>query len=330
MERFTDKSKNTSKFSLFFYIIGKQFSYFKCVISVFQFYVCLFSLLTVFSACDQTFEPLEENNEFVFSMYGAINASADTKWVHITPIRKQVDMLAEVPEMRVTLINAESGREIVMNDSLFQRGANFLNFWTDETIEYDQTYRLIAELENGDKSEVTVIIPEELPPPKIAIEATPSPFQPVEYYLLVDKSVNLADIQAKYYVRLLAPNLNVVRTFSFSYRNLAKVTEDYPDYFSVQLKPEDDVREIEEQVLLPRGGKIQIVYRQIFVAASGTEWNEEIESLDDVTYALPQTFRNVENGLGYVMGIDGKYIPFQGCNDFEGNVISCGDEPPFR
>jgi len=44
---------------------------------------------------------------------------------------------------------------------------------------------------------------------------------------------------------------------------------------------------------------------------------------------LPETVRNVENGLGFMIGIDGKYIPYRGCRDFEDNIITCGTEDPF-
>lgn len=289
--------------------------------------ICFSCLLFVFSSCDQEFQPLEANDEFFFSMYGYLDAAADTQWIHITPVREQVDMLDTVPEMEVTLTNVDSGQQITLNDSLFQRGANFLNFWTDEPVEYNQVYRLRAELPTGESSKVTVVTPDEMPLPKIVIFTTPGASP--EYFVFVDKRVNLADIQVKYYIRILASNLEQERTISFSYRNSAEITQEFPDYYTVEIKPDEERNAIERQVLLPPEGEIEVVYRQVFVAASGVEWNDEIESLDDVIYALPQTFRNVEDGLGYVIGIDGKYIPYEGCTDENDLFISCGSEDPF-
>ena len=55
----------------------------------------VFTFLIIFSACDPSFQPLEANDEFFFSMYGFLDAGADTQWVHITPIREQVDLLSD-------------------------------------------------------------------------------------------------------------------------------------------------------------------------------------------------------------------------------------------
>lgn len=287
-----------------------------------------FSWLIVFSGCNQSFDPLETNNEFFFSMYGYLDASADTQWVHITPIREQVDELSDGRNIRVTIENVNTGREIVMNDTLFQQGRNFLNFWTDEPLQTNQTYRITARLESGEQSRVTVQTPEELPTPIIAVLTVPG--APPEYYVLVDKNVNLADIQVKYYVRLEATDFQSIRTFTFAYRNKAEEVEDFPGYYSVELDPDAELNEIERDLLLPPEGEFEVVYRQVYVASSATEWNEEVETLDDILYALPQTLNNVENGLGYVIGIDSKYVPYEGCLDQKGNLTPCPEEKPFQ
>lgn len=279
------------------------------------------------TACKPDFQPLEANDRYFFSMYGMIDAGADTQWVRITPVREQVDLIEDGSDLKVTLENLDTGQEFTMNDSLFIQGRNVLNFWTDEPVEHNQAYRLTAELSDGNRSEVTVNTPDEMPLPKVAVLTMPG--APPDYYVLVDESVNLADIQTKYYVRLLAPNLDVQRTFSFSYRNEAEVNEEFPGYYSVEIFPDSEIEEIERVVLLPPNSEIEVVYRQVYVATSATEWNEEIESLDDVTYSLPQTFQNVENGLGYVLGIDSKYIPYEGCTDEAGNILSCGEEARY-
>lgn len=290
--------------------------------------VGLFSFVLLFSGCNQSFEPLETNNELFFSMYGYLDASADTQWVHITPIREQVDLLTDGENIHVTIENVNTGQEIIMNDSLFQRGRNFLNFWTDEPLENSQTYRLSAQLESGEESYVTVQTPAELPTPIVAVLTMPG--APPEYYVLVDRNVNLADIQVKYYVRLAATDFEAIRTYSFAYRNEAEVVEEFPGYQTVEIDPDAELNEIERQLLLPPEGEFEVVYRQVFVASSSTEWNEEIETLDDVIYALPQTLNNIENGLGYVIGIDSKYVPYRGCLDQQGNLMACPEEKPFQ
>ncbi|MEX2344868.1 MAG: hypothetical protein WD604_04590 [Balneolaceae bacterium] len=260
-------------------------------------------------------------------MYGLVDAGADTQWVRITPVREQIDLLTDGSDLKVTLQNLDTGREVTLKDSLFTRDRNVLNFWTDEPVVYNQTYLLKAELPGGETSEVTVTTPNEMPVPKVVVFTAPG--LPPDYFVFVDKNVNLADIQVKYYVRLLASDLDVKRTFSFAYRNEADIIDDFPDHYTVKIDPDAELKEIERQVLLPPGGEIEVIYRQVYVATSAVEWNEDIETLDDIIYTLPQTLINVNNGLGYVLGIDSKYIPYRGCLDEDSYPIPCGEEEPF-
>jgi hypothetical protein len=84
-----------------------------------------------------------------------------------------------------------------------------------------------------------------------------------------------------------------------------------------------------EQLLLPENAKSELLGRQIFVAAAGPEWDEDIPSFDDLSYALPDAASNVENGVGYVIGIVSKSIPYKNCFDEEGDVVSCPAEQPI-
>lgn len=69
--------------------------------------------------------------------------------------------------------------------------------------------------------------------------------------------------------------------------------------------------------------------RQIFVASGGPEWNEEIPSMNDLVYNLPASFSNVEGGVGYLIGIVSKTIPFKGCFNEQRENIACALEKPF-
>jgi hypothetical protein len=312
------------------YLFGRTKRYLSClnpVIIRWQLFLLISCLIIAGTACDQNFQPLEPNDRFFFSMYGLIDAGADTQWVRISPVREHIDLLTDGSDLKVTLQNVETGRLVTLKDSLFTRGRNVLNFWTDEPVQHNQTYRLKAEHPNGDSSEVTVTTPEEMPVPKMVIFTEPG--LPPKHIVFVDKNVNLADIQVKYYVRLMATDLDVNRTFSFAYRNKADIVNDHPDFYTVQINPDAELNEIERQVLLPPEGAIEVIYRQIYVATSAEEWDKDIETLDNFIYALPQTLLNVNNGLGFVLGIDSKYIPYRSCLDEFSYPIPCGEEEPF-
>ncbi|TVQ04902.1 MAG: hypothetical protein EA359_04905 [Balneolaceae bacterium] len=85
------------------------------------------------------------------------------------------------------------------------------------------------------------------------------------------------------------------------------------------------------QLLLPASARAELLYRQIFVAQGGPEWNDEIRSLDDLVYILPDSFSNVEGGIGYLVGIVSKSIPYKSCYS-EGEptvLIACPEEQQF-
>lgn len=134
-------------------------------------HILLVGLLMILwlSACGETFEPLEDRSESPFSMYGFLDASADTQWVRVIPIREQVDMPPEIPEMNVSIENLETGEVVNMKDSLFQfrQEFNVVNSWSTFDIKPEETYRLAGELPNGFTSRVTVTTPKDFPMPDI-------------------------------------------------------------------------------------------------------------------------------------------------------------------
>lgn len=292
-------------------------------------FLYLSAFLIFFTNCTDNFQALQENDQYQFSMNGYLDASADTQWVRITPAREQLETSTEIPEMTVTIENTGTGEVITMRDSLFQNsGANYLNFWTTESIRHNQTYRLVAERPDGEKTHATIEIPGELPTPMVVIQTSFG--GPTTYSVVVDGSVHVADVQSKWYIRLKTPNLVTERTFTFAYRNSADTTETYGGAFTYQLEPEQELEEIERSVLLPPDGEIEVVNRQIYVASTSSPWSVDVSSMDDLTYALPQTFSNVENGVGFVTGIDSKSVPYASCeNEAQTQIISCEEEKPF-
>lgn len=88
-------------------------------------------------------------------------------------------------------------------------------------------------------------------------------------------------------------------------------------------------RKVSNQFPNTAGAEVELLGRQIFVAAAGPEWDENITGLDDLEYALPDIASNVESGVGYLIGIASKSIPYKNCYDVEGDVISCPAEQPI-
>ncbi|MEX0649362.1 MAG: hypothetical protein WEA56_06820 [Balneolaceae bacterium] len=283
-------------------------------------FVCSFLFLT---SCDSTFEPLGENDKYHFSIYGFLDVNADTQWVRVGTARQAIDDAPDPTGITVTLENLQTGEIEEMQDSLFKT-QDFLNYWTTMDIENEQTYRIKAEGTEGNFSHVDLTTPIALPTP-LVLENT---FPPYGFSVYIDDVVeHIADIQSRWYV-ILNPETNPVKkTFTFTYRTEMKHVEVYDGTFTVFAPLEDEEDYIEGNIGI---NEYKVAHRQFFVAAAGPEWDENISSIDDLEYFINSTASNVENGLGYVTGIDSKWVPYFTCQTPDNSdVIPCEPEEPF-
>tara|TARA_R100001143_G_scaffold37173_1_gene34716 strand:- start:63223 stop:63810 length:588 start_codon:yes stop_codon:yes gene_type:complete len=160
-----------------------------------------FSLFTLLSSCNQTFEPIKKD-EAAFSIQGFLDAAVDTQWIRLTPLREQVNQPEFKPEINVTLQDLENGETAVFNDSLIlnPNGFHYLTVWTTMSVKPNHSYRLRAERPDGSVSHVTVSIPEEFPTPTLHFQ------EGVRFGNLKISGVErLADVHTRWKVRILAP-----------------------------------------------------------------------------------------------------------------------------
>jgi hypothetical protein len=123
----------------------------------------------VVAACDDSFEATAPS-DLAFSVFGYLDASADTQWIRVMPIRT-VKVTSQDPlGITVTLENLGTGRTIELRDSLFRfssssepalgsEGVYVHNFWTLEEIEPGASYRFSARQEGEEPAEAVVEIP---------------------------------------------------------------------------------------------------------------------------------------------------------------------------
>lgn len=276
----------------------------------------LLSLCFILTNCEQSFNPIKQNDTVPLSLYGYLDASADTQWVRITPIRNQIDQTLEKPEMDVALEHLSSGKKVLLNDSLFQfrQGFNAINTWTELDIEPDETYQIVASRPDGATSRVTVEVPGEFPQPIIA-NLIPG----CTGLLRIEGVPRLVDVQSKWTMRIFFLNqeneivLTENRTAVISYIDGARRVADgaYEVFIDTSQELSDILSGLED---VSYG--IVVDSRELFVARGGPGWTDEIRNLDDIEYALPDGVSNVENGLGYMFGILSRsisYIPTDEC-----------------
>lgn len=284
--------------------------------------VCQFICsLVLLCGCDQTFEPLKENTRYNFTISGTLDASADTQWIRVGTIRQSIDEPPNPEGIQVTLEDLQTGETVVMNDSVFT-SRNVLNYWTTTDIENEQTYRITVE-RGGKASRVTVTTPKELSSPYIL-----NPTDPNGANFYIDDAIeHIADVQSVYYVILNPDTENQRRVYRFPIRHTLKHTFAYSGSNFAFANWEREVAHIEQSI---GNAEYSIEKRQVFIAAGGPEWIDDISSIDNLEYFLDGSASNVENGLGYVVGIDAKWFRQFSClKPDRSNFAPCPEEEPF-
>jgi len=136
--------------------------------------LCLSALLAV-PACDDSFEPIAPS-DFVFSVFGSLDAGVDTQLIRVTPVRTLRTTTPDPLTAAVTLEHLGTGRIVQLEDSVFSftsrsdwdRGPNgewiehslyVHNFWTPEVIEPGAAYRFSVTREGREPAEAVVEIP---------------------------------------------------------------------------------------------------------------------------------------------------------------------------
>lgn len=288
-----------------------------------------FSLFILFISCNQTFEPMQENNAYFFTFYGYLDAAADTQWVRVAPARDHINASPEIPEFQMTIEELENGIPTGMNKKLVQFGQDFnaINAWSELQVEHGKSYRLIAERPDGASSHVMVSLPEDFPTPVFIEDRSVLTSNPLENRVLVRDVERLADFQTIWYVQIHAPGYVEKRIFTFSYRNTAQHVSGFGDYLVITFRPEVERDYVLNEIGVT--GEVEVIHRQVFIASASPDWIEDIDSIDDITFGLPESISNVENGLGYVTGITSKIIPYKTCVDEQRVIIACPVEKRF-
>lgn len=298
--------------------------------------ISIFCLLLVslilLTSCNQSFEPLKENNTYYFSIYGYLDVSADTQWVRVSPARQQLNAPPEVPEMQVTLEHLETGKTVIMKDSLFDVGSgfNYINFYTSLDIEPGQTYRMKAEHSDGKSSHATLSTPEDFPTPLLFKDTFGFGGRRI-YQIIMRGADNIADVQTWWFVRIKSDDGVVEKKFTFTYADRLQWVTAYNGAYIAEFVYEEEVQAIMNSPLIriSPNAEVEILHRQVYVANGGPEWDDNISDINDIEYFLDGTASNVENGLGYMVGVFSKVIPYDTCRGNSGWLIACEEEKPF-
>lgn len=297
-------------------------------------YVLFFFLL---SGCDDVFDITEENDQYIFSVYGYLDASADTQWVRVMPVRQGPLDISKPIDATVTLEHIESGETVVMNDSLmsFEHETYAWNFWTTMELQPEQTYRLKAERTDGKYSAASVTLPEDFPAPRVHISYDylfwPA-LVPELTTVFIEGVEKLADIQTVYHVHTTQDDTDHIIGLPHL-ENSIRTVSPFEGY-EVSIDPEQDYGYLNTFYRLNPPVQIEDYIQasspynpKIFIAAAGPDFDDFI-TIDEQIINLPEGVTNIEHGVGYLAGIVSKTIPYLSCTE-EGSarIIPCDPEP---
>ena len=280
--------------------------------------LCIFVVL---AACENTFEPLKENDQYYFSLYGTIDASADTQWVRVMSVRDSILTSPEPLDATVTLTRKSNGQVIVLKDSLFRLRNNVYawNYWTTEPVYPGEEYYFEAKNSEGGVSSADLFIPPDYPTPVVDYEQGD---QLARIYVEDVDQLVVADI--KYYFRSVNYQGEVSdKIYSESFSQIGDVREDYIIGTKIVFAyPREGFQALADKYVTEGLTSIMNVRQEVIIVSGGPGW-PDVSDLPEEELFLPGAVSNVDHGLGIVTGVVSKTVPLESCYDNEGNIVAC-------
>lgn len=256
--------------------------------------IILFGLLIAIS-CEHSFDPLQENDRYVYSMYGSLDVHADTQWVRVMPIGESlIPTDSTLQKTDVILIRESTGNTTVLKDSLFRFGGNAYvwNYWTTQNLFPDESYIIKATADDGRQSISEISMPSELPIPEIHyVENT-------ERGTITGSSKDaLVTVEIRYLVQTIgemgcAPE----REISISHLEDLYIFANGEYHFTVDNK----VSIARELGVTPSNYRVN--KRDLNIISAGKDW-PNLADVNEEETVLPDVISNVENGTGFIAGI---------------------------
>lgn len=250
-------------------------------------------LLAAFlGSCDPSFSPIKRNNRY-YSVFGYLNASADTQFVRVEKLRddKATDAPAKL-DTKVTLTNVTKGKTAILQDSVFEYHlqGKAHNFFTTMDIIPKQRYRLEVDGEAGTTS-AEVQIPETFPAPVLLASG--------KYRTTVEmRDINRLAAVKEIFLTCLQCNCGAPMRSTFSHLQDTVHTEHGHVRVVIDLKEEKG----KIALSYPKGSAYALLSYKLVIAQGQYNW-PDFTKFDREAVALPNIASNVKKGVGYLGGI---------------------------
>ena len=270
----------------------------KRIVSVFA--LCI-PLLFIVMSCEQTFEPLQKNDELTFSMYGVVDLHGQFSVVRVMPIGERlINTDPESSKSQVFLIHSSTGDRFTYQDSLYKFGGDTYvwNYFSNENLIANDSYRFEAEDTEGRYSYAQINLPSELPLP--TIEQYTAGF---ESGIFNGESEDpIVSIKTRYIVQPINelgcdPEMEVVIS------HIDRLITYADGRYRLEVNNRSEI----SKALGPSVENFVINRRELLIVSSGEDW-PDLSELIDLEITLPDVINNVEGGVGYVAGVAGRII----------------------
>ncbi|MAO65347.1 MAG: hypothetical protein CL666_10145 [Balneola sp.] len=258
-------------------------------------HVLIITSTLFFFGCDSSFNPIQENEELHFSMYGVLDVHADTQWVRVMPVgRSLLPTDPDVEPVQVQLTDHSTNEVKMFKDSLFKFGTNIYvyNYWIADSVSPNQEYTITATGDDGRQSKVKIHTPSVLEVPEVL---RPSGGENIMVTGTTADSVVVAG--SKYLVQPITP-MGCGPETSVSISHIESLIQRSDGEYIFRA---DNSSAIAAELGTSRGGFI-VNKRSVEVVTSKSDWpNGSI--LSEWEISIPRILSNVENGTGVVAGV---------------------------
>lgn len=248
--------------------------------------------LFITSSCNNTFDPLQKDQPYAFSMYGFLDVHADTQYVRVMPILESLlPNHLDTVDYSVTITRISNQETVEMSPERFDFGTDmsFWNFLTNIQIYPNESYLIRSTNSDGFHTSVFVHLPDTLPEPQ------------VDDYNFSDES---GLITGFYSDTLVSAGMLYVYTDAAS---SGQIYTQYISHLNEGLILDGSYRfRFRNFARLPRN--IRILQREFHIVTATTSYPDLKDlSFDEMT--IPTLVTNVENGTGFVAGISRRIVP---------------------
>ena len=277
--------------------------------------VCLIAAI----GCETNFQPLEENTEFKYTMYGILDLSADTHWVRVMPVRSSILRDSIDNDITVTLIRESTGEHIPMQDSLHTLAQNnyVWNFWTDIPLYPSESYTVQAVTEEGEITSATATIPPDYPQPRVEFSERTNRC----HITISDLVENIAVAEIEYSFRIPVDASFEPDTSDTFYHTVSYLNSIEPVFNGYEFT-------VDELPIIAGDYGVTVdqlvdLYAEILVVSADSNWQKTNPDEGEI----PGVNSNVKNGLGLVSGIVSKRLPLRPTIEDQQDMLFC---PPVE